>query len=347
MFPWSKKRTNSRLAAWLKGVMIAATAVIAAGLLLAYLAMPNSSRAGAFTVAAGDSARTVAAHLKTAGIVRSETLFLLVVKADGTDRQFQAGTYDLRGAASLSAIGRVLTGNGRSQDELTVTVREGWTLRDIEAELRRLGFLHADYFLAATGAPATATFSPPPAWLLPYPFLKARMPGTSVEGYLFPDTYRVFRDATAESVVEKMLGNFGRHLTSETMTAIGRSGHEFRDVVTLASVLEREVQTPVDRRLVADIFWRRLAQGMRLQSDVTVIYGSDGGFDLASPSPYNTYREGGLPPGPISNPGLDAILAAAQPTANDYWYFLTDATGAVHYAKTYDEHLANKAKYIQ
>jgi UPF0755 protein len=186
-----------------------------------------------------------------------------------------------------------------------------------------------------------------------YPCLKVRTAGTSLEGYLFPDTYSLFPDATAASVTKKLLDNFGRHMTSEVMTAVSASQREFRDVIIMASILEREVQTPADRRLVADLFWRRLAKGMRLQADSTVNYVTGGrdpsisGSDLALESPYNSYRYEGLPPGPIGNPGLDAIMAAVQSTPNDYWYFLTDADSAVHYAKTYDEHLANKAKYLR
>jgi UPF0755 protein len=196
-------------------------------------------------------------------------------------------------------------------------------------------------------------FAPPPSWLARYPFLKVRTSGTSLEGYLFPDTYRVFRGATAASVVEKLLDNFGRHLTSEVMEAVSASGHEFSNVIIMASVLEEEIKTPADRRLVADVFWRRLGQGMRLQADSTVNYAlgtarpSVTASDLESKSPYNTYRIIGLPPGPICNPGLDAIMAAARPTPNDNWYFLTEAAGAVHYAKTYEQHLANKAKYLK
>jgi UPF0755 protein len=350
---WSRKKKRSRLGVLLKSLTVLAVVGIAAVLAVAYLAMPDLSRAGSFSVTDGDSARTVATRLKETGIIRSETLFLLVVKADGTDRRFQSGTYDLRGAASLYAIGRILTGDGRSQEELTLVVREGWTLRDIAAELKRLGFAHADEFLTATGEPTTMAFAPPPSWLARYPFLKVRTSGTSLEGYLFPDTYRVFRGATAASVVEKLLDNFGRHLTSEVMEAVSASGHEFSNVIIMASVLEEEIKTPADRRLVADVFWRRLGQGMRLQADSTVNYAlgtarpSVTASDLESKSPYNTYRIIGLPPGPICNPGLDAIMAAARPTPNDNWYFLTEAAGAVHYAKTYEQHLANKAKYLK
>jgi UPF0755 protein len=321
--------------------------------LLAYLALPNRQRAHSFTVADGDNARTVAARLKDDGVIRSESLFLAVMKGDGTDRQLQPGTYDLTVAASLSAIGRLLTGGGRSQEELTLVVREGWTLRDIKDELKRLGLTQADGLLAVTGEPATASFAPASALLERYPFLKQRTAGTSLDGYLFPDTYRVFRDATPVSIVEKMLANFDRRLTGEAASAVAASGRPLADVVTMASLVENEVKTPADRRLVADIFWRRLALGMRLQADSTVNYAlgtslpSVSATELASESPYNTYRFSGLPPGPIGNPGLDAIIAAATPTPNDYLYFLTDAAGAVHYAKTYEQHLANKAKYLR
>lgn len=346
------RRANARRRA-LRVLNLGLLAAIMLLSLFAYLAVPSRQRAGIFTVANGENARTVAARLKADGVIRSESLFLAVMKGEGTDRQLQPGTYDLSTAASLSAIGRLLTGGGRSQEELTLVVREGWTLRDISAELKRLGLARADDLFAVTGEPVASSFTPAADLLVRYPFLKQRSVGTSLEGYLFPDTYRVFRDATAASVVEKMLANFDRRLTGEAASAVAASGRSLADVVTMASLLENEVQTPADRRLVADIFWRRLAMGMRLQADSTVNYAlgtslpSVGAAELASESPYNTYRFSGLPPGPIGNPGLDAILAAAAPTPNQYLYFLTDAAGTVHYAKTYEQHLANKAKYLR
>jgi len=194
---------------------------------------------------------------------------------------------------------------------------------------------------------------PPPDYSAEFAFLAGKPPFVSYEGYLFPDTYRFFRGASPEEIVKKLVANLGRRLSEAgIIEKIAGRGTSLHELLTLASVIEKEVRTPEDRRLVADVFRRRLEIGMALQADSTVNYvtgksvAAASSEDVAADSPYNTYKHRGLPPGPICNPGLDAISAALEPQANDYWYFLTDADGGVHYAKTLDEHNANKAKYL-
>lgn len=347
---FSRSRSHSRL----RGLAVASAAVlVGVGLGLSYLAAPNADRLGDFEVKAGDGAVTVADRLKEAGAVRSKILFLVSVRALRLERSLQPGVHDLAGAVSYAEMARRLATGGADRAEVTLVMREGWTLRELRAELERLGLPAAAGLYDLTGEPAASGFEPPAAWLERYPFLKTRVAGTSLEGFLFPDTYRFFPDADAEKVVTTLLDNFGRRMDSEMMGEIVASRRTFREVVVMASLLEREVRTPEDRRLVADLFWRRLERGMRLQADSTVNYATGANrpsataADLEADSLYNTYKYGGLPPGPISNPGLDAFAAAVRPTPNNYWYFLTDPTGAVHYAKTYDEHLANKAKYLR
>jgi UPF0755 protein len=333
--------------------MTVAVTVIFAGLVFAFLAWPVTRDAASFEVHPGDGAADVATRLKDEGIVRSRSLYLLSLVASGRAARLQPGAYDLRGARTFAAITNQLTSGSANRLEVTLTVREGWNLRQVQAELARLGFDQAGRFFEAAGEPGTSSFSPPDEWLGRYPFLKTQQAGTSLEGFLFPDTYRIYRDAPAEEAARAMLDNFGRKMTGDVVEAVQTSDRVFLNVLTMASIVEREVPTPEDRRLVADIFWRRLDRGMRLQADSTVNYATGANRpsataeDLEAESPYNTYKYAGLPPGPISNPGLDALLAAAAPAANGYWYFLTDAEGGVHYAKTYDEHLANKARFLR
>ena len=142
-------------------------------------------------------------------------------------------------------------------------------------------------------------------------------------------------------------------LTAELRAEIKRQGKTIHEILTLASIIEKEVSSDKDRKLVADIFYKRLDAGVALQADSAVNYVTGkstpraSAQDLAKESPYNTYRYRGLPPGPIASPGLSAILAAVYPTANPYWYFLTTPAGQAIYSKTFEEHVANKAKYLR
>ena len=177
-----------------------------------------------------------------------------------------------------------------------------------------------------------------------------------LEGYLFPDTYRFFVKATAADIVEKMVAEMSEKLgrayevTGSVWVDPDFSVHE---VLTLASIVEREVANPEDMAMVADIFLKRLQAGIALQSDATINYiisGDDPSpslADLEVESEYNTYKYPGLPPGPISNPGLIAIEAVLNPTSNDYYYFLTTEDGEVVYSRTFAEHVANKVIYLR
>jgi UPF0755 protein len=186
-----------------------------------------------------------------------------------------------------------------------------------------------------------------------YKFLTNLPNKANLEGFLFPDTYRFYYDADADDIVRKMLDNFEQKLSPDLASSIEKSGHSLFEIVTMASILEREVKSDADRRQVADIFWRRLKIGMRLQADSTVNYLIDGNSpalsykDMQLNSTYNTYKYYGLPPGPICNPGLSAITAAINPEPNQYLYFLTDDQSNVHFARTLDEHNKNKAQYLK
>lgn len=177
--------------------------------------------------------------------------------------------------------------------------------------------------------------------------------GASLEGYLFPDTYRVAKKTPVESLVQKMLRRFEQKFPTSWRDQLQAQGHSVYQVVILASIIEKEVPDDADRAKVADIFWRRLKIGQALQADSTINYltgkatPSVSAADLAINSPYNTYRYRGLPPGPISNPGESALQAAVYPSSNQYWYFLTTPDGQVIYSKTYAQHVAAKQRYLK
>jgi len=173
-----------------------------------------------------------------------------------------------------------------------------------------------------------------------------------LEGYLFPDTYLLSPSADASSIVSTMQANFEVKI-KPLLPSIQASGHTLSDIVTMASLLEKEARTTTPRRMIAGILWNRLQLGMPLQVDAVFGYifnrdtYSPSFDDLTVDSPYNTYTHKGLPPTPISNPGLDSIESALNPTKTSYLYYLTDRNGVMHYAKTYAGHLANQRRYLR
>jgi len=176
---------------------------------------------------------------------------------------------------------------------------------------------------------------------------------TEKEGYLFPDTYIFNKNYPLKTLIKMMTDNFEQKVTSEMRQEIQKQGKSLASIITVASLVEAEANTKEDRPLVADIIWRRLAVGMPLQLDSTVNYVTGGKNpaislkDQTIDSPYNTYKFKGLPPGPINNPGLEAIKATIYPVKNSYWYFLTGTDGKMYYAKNLEGHNLNKIKYLK
>jgi len=247
---------------------------------------------------------------------------------------------DVEGTRRSSAAGRLIERLlGRTSqpepiikaEEITIRIPEGWTNEDIAQYLAKTGnWSAADFLAAAKGH----------------------------EGYLFPDTYRVYASSTPDYIVQKMLDNFAAKVTPDMLAEIKKQKKDLADIIIMASLVEKEASIDNsqsedrDARIVSGIFWNRLKIGQGLQSDATLSYilkdnnPQHSGADLQINSPYNTYKYRGLPPGPIANPGLTAIRAAIYPLATDYYYFLTTPDKQIYYAKTYDGHLQNKYKYL-
>lgn len=325
-----------------------------------WFSVPGRPTDTEFVIAPGDSIETITDGLVDAGVVRSRAVFKAALRASGLATRLQPGTYNLSGIDSYAVLIERLATGGVSADEFVLRVLEGWNLRDIEAALAQAGYGRAAEIFQVTGLPATdhrtlsAAGAPQPDdFSARFPYLTDKPSYVSLEGFLFPDTYRVFRDATPEEIALLMLGNFDLKLTPEMRAKIAAQGRSIYDVVTMASIVEREVRGDEDRRQVADLFWRRLDVGMALQADSTVNYITGGSKpsvtyeETRNVSPWNTYKYPGLPLGPIGNPGLSALQATIEPEPNLYWYFLTDKEGNVHYGRTLDEHNRNKAKYLR
>ena len=302
-----------------------------------------------FVVEKDQNAGMVAYNLHDKGLIDSAFLFRQYVKFSSTEASIEPGTFELRKGMNFAGIVRILS--QASVAEVRVTIPEGFTIKQIGerviAALPNISKNDWDASVASDSPVGTVSA-----------FVSQNKPaGVDLEGYLFPDTYRFYATATAEDVVAKMLGEMSDKLSESLVKdANGMSlpgAMTPHEVLTLASIVEREVRDPKDMKDVADIFLKRLKMGMPLQADSTIAYylGKTSAEmtldDLKKDEPFNTYTRAGLPPGPISNPGLNAIDAVTHPTSNPYLYFLTASDGTVVYAATFDEHIANKNRYLR
>ena len=281
-----------------------------------------------FDVPAGSSSRVIAKRLVEQKLIRSEHAFRLVVRYRGTGRHLQAGTYVLR---RNMALWNLLDEFEKGQVTLVSwTVPEGLTTSAIAELWEMSGFGTAEAFRKASES----------ARLLK----RYGLTDTTVEGYLFPNTYKFAKGTTTEKVVEMMLDEFKQQWTEkfdEEAQNLGRTRHE---IVTLASVIEKEAQSRLERPRISSVFHNRLTRKWKLQADPTVCYALGNPerpltkADLQVDSPYNTYKYKGLPPGPITNPGIDSIIAALRPEKTDYLYFVAIGEGKHHFSKTLSEH---------
>lgn len=292
------------------------------------------------TVPSGTGTRGIATLLEEAGLIRSGDFFVIASRLQKLDGKLRAGTYTLSANMDLPAIfDRLLAG----QDETRrFTIPEGYDIRRTAESLEEQGIVKKDDFYEALAA---GSFD--------YRFLADIPAGENqLEGFLYPDTYEVYAGATATEIIEKMLDRFDQLFTDDQYLRAEELGLSIREAVTLASVIEREAVVPEDRPVIAGVFLNRLAIGMPLQSCATVQYilGEQkpvlSTTDTQIDSPYNTYRIVGLPPSPICSPGIASIEAALWPTETDYLYFLAKGDGSHVFSVTYEEHLQNKARYI-
>jgi UPF0755 protein len=295
---------------------------------------PPDAQSVALAVPEGTTLTAAAGRLEEAGLIRSAFWYRVYARLDGKAEQIKAGEYTLKEGMSFSALARALS-RGPVRDEVKITVIEGWTTSDIRDALAELGVdIRDSDFYAERFAEE-------------FPFLAGLPRNATLEGFLFPDTYRVWKDELPDGLFRKQLSEFELK-TAELRKESDAAGKDFYEALTLASIVEKEARFDADRPVIAGIFWNRLDVGMRLQSDATLNYVTRSGrtrlsaADLENASPYNTYQHAGLPPTPIGNPGLPSIQAAVRPEETPYFFFLTDDTGKVYYARNLEEHSANR-----
>jgi UPF0755 protein len=283
--------------------------------------------------------------LVESGLVSSPALYDLFAKIDRSALHPKAGEYAFRKGASYQKIADTIA-LGPQRDELTLRMVEGKTIDENAQALRSHGVDPADYRALVGASKNLAGFDR--SLIGDFDFLAGIPSGQSLEGYLFPDTYNVWKDQLPDGLIRKQLRTFATKVIIPYEDERKASGMTWHEVITLASVVEAEVKTPEDRKRAASVFLNRIRNGMRLQSDATINYVVGEGRtrataeDLQLDSPYNSYRRDGLPPGPINNPGLDAITAVLNPAAADDLFFLTDEEGKVYYAQTLEEHQRNR-----
>ena len=332
--------------AWLSGKKYIAGAFLFVLMFgIGYLGAPIRITPQEFLIPKGASAREVAQTLKNENIIRSQNLFLLYLRLQGGELSLRPGTYRLDGAYSIPSLVRLFT--SQPLDERTVVIPEGLILVAISRILESSGVTSGDEFLKTAMHPSGAV-------TLKFSFLRPLSQGASLEGYLFPDTYKFFAKSSPEDIIERMLETFEKRLTQNGIfDQISASKQTLHEVVILASILEEEAATTEDRELIAGILSKRIDQGLPLQVDSTLMYVTGRGTklltveDLALASPYNTYRYKGLPAGPISSPGIDAIDAALHPKPSPYLYYLSDSAGKIYYSRTFEEHKEKKLKYLK
>jgi len=294
-----------------------------------------------FVIEAGESVSTISAHLQAAGLIRDASTFRVYLVWTGMDTSVQAGNYKL--SPSMTAIQIAHALQDATPSEVVFGVLAGWRMEEIAAALPTSGLeIAPEAFLSAARSPSA-----------PLDFWPA---GVSAEGFLFPGTYTLPRSATADQLVSVLLQGFTSYLTLEISDGIARQGLSLYQGVILASIVQREAIRADEQPVIASVFLNRIAIGMKLDSDPTVQYAlgynaAQGTWwtnplsleDLQVQSPYNTYLDAGFPPTPISNPGLSALQAVANPAQTNYYYFRArcDGSGYHAFAETFEQQVQN------
>ncbi len=326
---------------WRRGLTLGGAAlVLAAGAGLVSVrraldpAAPDASPV-LFEVARGQSLASVACQLERAGLVRDATAVEWLARARGLAGRLRAGEYRLSGALAPGEILRRIAAGEIATFE--VVLPEGLAAHEVAARLEQAGLASASDFAAAARDPELAR--------------ALGVEGEGLEGYLFPDTYRLPHGLEPGEIARILVGQFQTHW--EALAPLARArGLSQREVVTLASIVEKETGAPGERPLIASVFHNRLRRGMRLESDPTVIYGV-AGFDGNlrrrdlddAANPYNTYQIAALPPGPIASPGLAALRAVLEPADTKLLYFVSRNDGTHQFSESYEQHLAAVAEY--
>ena len=315
--------------------------VIIAYVWIQFLPTKLSDESVFISIKEGASLSSVAKDLKKAGIIRNENALKVVMQFKGLSGQIKYGTHMFKGNYSISDVVKELTNPSTQSKKLVIP--EGYTIAQIQEEINKLSDKNSNKF---TNLALNVPFSD-------VDFI----PSDSLEGYLFPDTYKIFGNIDDKQVISMMLENFRRRVNSVYYNDIVATGEKYfkeemfseslYKVITVASLIEREVKVPEERSIVASVIYNRLSKGMPLQIDATVSYVPGKSTnnkerttftDTKINSKYNTYKIKGLPVGPICNPGIESIKAAIFPANTDYFYYVAKKDGSHVFTRNFNEH---------
>ena len=330
---------------------------LAAIIFLAYLTFGSMGSADSssdliidFTIDTGQGAKEIAVNLEKEGIISNNLFLNYYIWRKGAANLLQAGEYELSPSVTIPEIVRIMAeGRVKFDPGIRITIPEGYTTEQIEGALIAGGLnVSKSELVEAVGITA-----PLASEIFGFAYLADLPSRATLDGFLFPDTYFFEEDSSLNDIVKKMLGNFDLKISDAMRVKIKSRGKNLYEVVIMASLIEREVQTYEDMRIVSGALWKRMEIGMPLQVDATLVYltgkktGEITNDDKLIDSPYNTYKYRGLPPTPIANPGLNAINAAIDPEVSEYLYYLSTPLGETIFSKTLDEHNENRIKYLR
>lgn len=325
-----------RFIAVLSGVFIISFTTLV--LLFAYLPYQSKDREPkSLIIENGEGLSTIASKLKEHDLIRSKFFFKWLSIALGNIRSYKKGEYLFEGEYSAVELAKVLK-EGRTV-MVSVTFPEGFRISEMISVLNQKGFTNTTL---GEGKKKNIL------WLDKK--IKSKNIDT-LEGFLFPDTYKFSKDTSQSAIINKMVKTFFEKIPSEYELLAQKAGLSYYEAVILASIIEKETGVAAERKLISSVFHNRLRLNMKLQTDPTVIYGIknfDGNLtrrQLRTKTPYNTYTNYGLPPTPIANPGLESLLAAVSPANSDYIYFVAKGDGTHEFSKNYRDHSRAVAKY--
>ncbi len=303
---------------------------------------PSCENEIVFLIPKGESFFEIGDNLEKEGIISSSFYFKIYALLTGSFNRFQAGNYIFCTDDNIKNVSETMKRGDVAQKK--VTIIEGWNIRDIAEYFESLNLADKEVFLRKM---KSSDFD----YL--YSFLEEKPKETGLEGYLFPDTYFIPYSADVESIIELMLANFDNKLNTDLKSEIEKQEKSFFDIITIASLIEKEVREYEDKRLVSGIIRKRLEIGMPLQIDATISYITGRRTTVISTdetkidSPYNTYKYRGLPIAPICNPGIESIKAALYPEESDYLYYLSKPDGETVFSRNHQEHVIAKNKYLR
>lgn len=308
-----------------------------------YLPLDPTGKEKPFLVKKGDNFLAIGKNLEKEFLIKNYFYFSLYSFCKRKHKNLKAGEYLLSPAMSIVEIAEKII-NGQT-NKIKITIPEGWTKEDIADLLEIKNLSSREEFLNVANSPEK--------FYEQFNFLRKNPELKDLEGYLFPDSYFFERPASPEEIISVFLRNFEKKVNSEMMAEIDRQNKSLFEIIIVASLIEKEVILKSDKEIVSGILWKRLSIGMPLQVDATITYLTKRKStaitmeELKIDSPYNTYKYAGLPPGPISNPGIESILAAIFPQKTSYLFYLSSKTGETIFSENAKDHALAREKHLK